>query len=187
MDLRSWILDDLDLVVARARGGVLNVVPAERWAEQTGEGGSSITFLLWHVARHHDIAVNSVIRQSSLVAENHAALTDQLGPSIGLAEAEPVGLAQTLDPEAVAAYYEDVYASTKAWIKDADLSALDDTADSASGLDRVGVSRDDVPWLYNMWEAKPASFFVRWEAIGHGINHLGDLTSVRNRMGLSPF
>ncbi len=38
-----------------------------------------------------------------------------------------------------------------------------------------------------MWEGKPASFFVSWEDIGHGLNHLGEMVSVRNRLGLSPF
>ena len=44
-----------------------------------------------------------------------------------------------------------------------------------------------MPWLYAMWSAKPASWFVQWEAIGHRVNHLGEMVSVRNRLGLSPF
>ena len=47
--------------------------------------------------------------------------------------------------------------------------------------------RDRFDWLYAMWEGKPAAFFVSWEAIGHGVSHLGELIATRNRMGLSPF
>ena len=38
-----------------------------------------------------------------------------------------------------------------------------------------------------MWDGKPAAWFLQWSAVGHGINHLGELVSIRNRMGLSPF
>ena len=44
-----------------------------------------------------------------------------------------------------------------------------------------------MPWLYRMWEDKPVSWFVQWEAIGHRVNHVGEMVSVRNRLGLSPF
>ncbi len=60
--------------------------------------------------------------------------------------------------------------------------------DAAKGLDELaGVAEEAAPWLFRMWDGKPASFFVSWEDIGHGLNHLGEMVSVRNRMGLSPF
>ena len=46
---------------------------------------------------------------------------------------------------------------------------------------------DRFDWLYKLWDGKPVSFYLRWEAIGHGYNHLGELTSIRNRMGLRSF
>ena len=60
--------------------------------------------------------------------------------------------------------------------------------DAAKGLGEIaGIDESAVPWLYKMWDGKPASFFVSWEDIGHGLNHLGEMVSVRNRLGLSPF
>ena len=56
-----------------------------------------------------------------------------------------------------------------------------------AGLDRAGISDADVPWLHRLWDAKPTAWFVQWEAIGHRVNHLGEMVSVRNRLGLSPF
>lgn len=48
-DLRSWI-----------DGEVLALVPLERRSEPI-DGGSGITFLLWHIARHHDLAINAAL------------------------------------------------------------------------------------------------------------------------------
>ena len=44
-----------------------------------------------------------------------------------------------------------------------------------------------VPWLYAMWRDKPGAWFVQWEAIGHVQGHVGEMISVRSRLGLSPF
>ncbi|RPI10857.1 MAG: hypothetical protein EHM63_02550 [Actinobacteria bacterium] len=69
-----------------------------------------------------------------------------------------------------------------------DVAGLDAVPDAAKGLGEIaGVDEAAVPWLYNMWNGKAASFFVSWEDIGHGLNHLGEMVSVRNRLGLSPF
>jgi hypothetical protein len=38
-----------------------------------------------------------------------------------------------------------------------------------------------------MWKDKPVGWFAQWEAIGHRLNHLGEMVSVRSRLGLSPF
>ena len=57
-----------------------------------------------------------------------------------------------------------------------------------SGLSELaGIGRDDADWLHDMWTDKPVGWFVQWECIGHGHTHVGEMVSVRNRMGLSPF
>ena len=53
----------------------------------------------------------------------------------------------------------------------------------SAGRDR----RSNVPWLYSMWADQPTAFYVRWEATGHRLQHVGEMVSVRNRLGLSPF
>ena len=69
----------------------------------------------------------------------------------------------------------------------ADLAPLDTTPDSSSALESIGAPPDKFDWLYSMWEGQPAPWFLKWSAVGHGFSHLGELTSIRNRMGLSPF
>ena len=49
-----------------------------------------------------------------------------------------------------------------------------------------GVAYDDAPWLYAMWDGKPAAWFVRWELIGHAQGHVGEMVSVRDRLGFRP-
>jgi hypothetical protein len=49
------------------------------------------------------------------------------------------------------------------------------------------VTVDAAPWLHQMWTDKPLWWFIQWETIGHRVNHLGEMISVRGRMGLSPF
>ena len=70
---------------------------------------------------------------------------------------------------------------------------LDHDARSYELISRVfagesaGLTRDDVPWLYSMWEGKALWWLVQWPVLGHGNAHVGEGISVRNRMGLSPF
>ncbi len=104
-----------------------------------------------------------------------------------MAEAEDLDLVPKLDPEAVGEYYLAVIDETLRWAADGDLGVLDTEPDSSRALERIGTPRDRFDWLYSMWDGKPAVFFLAWEAPAHGYNHMGELVSIRNRMGLSPF
>ncbi len=189
MDLRDWILADHELLGTRLAGQVLDHVPPERQRELVDGGGSSITFLLWHLARHHDLAINGVVRGLDLVLEQWRARlgAHSLGPSAGLAEAEDRGITDQLDPEAVIAYQQAVATRTASWLSEVDLATLETVPDAGAALASAGIGEAELSWLYAMWEAKPVSFFVRWEDVGHGVTHVGEMVSIRNRMGLSPF
>lgn len=187
MDLRCWIDDELALVGDRVTTQVLDLVPIERRAE-SNDGGSSITFLLWHVARHHDLAINAALLGRAQVLESHSSVAVGGVPVwAGLPEAEDREFTASLDPGAVADYHAAVNASTRAWLADADLAILDLQIDAPAALARVGVDEAAFPWLHRMWAGKTGTFFVQWEAVGHQVNHLGEMVAVRNRMGLSPF
>lgn len=81
-------------------------------------------------------------------------------PGAGLSESEDTELAESLDAATVGGYLLAVFDASIVWLAEA---ALPDLA------------------------AVPVEFHLRWEAVGHGYNHLGELISIRNRMGLSPF
>lgn len=189
MDLRAWICTEHAALADRFEQSVVAHVPLERWTDPAGGGGSSIAFLTFHAAYHEDLAVNAVLRRRSPVLHGWR---ERLGledgaAHVGLAEAEPVELTAALDREELVAYANAVHERTQAWLGTVDATALDAVPDAAAGLSAAGVEQPAVPWLFGMWSGRPASWFVQWEAIGHRVNHLGEMVSVRNRLGLSPF
>ena len=188
MDLRDWITGDLKSLRAKLDGGVLGQIPPDRRRERADGGGIAPVYVLWHLARHHDVAVNGVLRGNGAVVEGW---TGRLGVDHdlwrGLAEGEDSELTYLLDPDAVGAYTLAVIDSTAGWLQDHGLPRMDAQPDTTAALQAIGTPEDRFDWLYSMWDGKPASWFLQWSAIGHGFNHLGELVSVRNRLGLSPF
>ncbi len=188
MDLRTWIAADLESLRNRLANGIFAAVPSERLVERADNGGIAGLYMVWHTARHHDLAVNGVLRSVPEVLEQWSERVGVREDSWrGLAEAEDLDLLPLLKPQAVVDYFLAVIDETRAWLANGDLRVLDTVPDSLAVLEQIGTPRDRFDWLYGMWEAKPASFYLSWEAVGHGYNHLGELTAFRNRLGLSPF
>ncbi len=189
MDLRDWIIGDLRSLRAKLDGGVLGLIPPERRRERADGGGIAPVYVLWHLARHHDVAVNGVLRDGNGAIVD--GWTGKLGIDEdlwrGLAEGEDSELIEVLDPEAVGAYALAVFDSTAAWLEEHGLPPMDGRPDTVSALQAIGTPEDRFDWLYSMWDGKPVAWFLQWSAIGHGFNHLGELVSIRNRLGLSPF
>ena len=187
MDVRGWIDGELALIGDRVTTQVLDLVPIDRRSEPI-EGGSSITFLLWHIARHHDLAINSaLLGRQQVLADHPSVAAGDVPVWAGLPEAEDHDLTASLDPACVADYHAAVNQSTRTWLAGADLGILDQAVDAPMAIARVGVDEAGFPWLHRMWSGKTGAFFVQWEAVGHQVNHLGEMVAVRNRIGLSPF
>ena len=188
MELRDWIVGDLRSLRGKLAGGVLGLIPAERLRERVDGGGIAPVYVLWHLARHQDVAVNGVLRGADAVVDGWV---DRLGIDEdlwrGLAEGEDADLVDVLDPEAVGGYTLAVMERTAGWLEEQGLPAMDGRPDTAAALEAIGTPADRFDWLYSMWDGKPVSWFLQWSAVGHGFNHLGELVSIRNRMGLSPF
>ncbi|HMK11669.1 MAG TPA: DinB family protein [Acidimicrobiales bacterium] len=190
MDLHEWIVTEHDGVRTRFVQSVRDMVPVERWKERPGHGGSSIAYLVFHVASHQDIAVSSVLAgQRPLRLEWATRLgLGSVPADQGLGETEVLDLTDALALEHLDSYAEAVAVRNRAVLDRLDADALDVVPDAGKGLGELaGVDEGAAPWLFRMWDGKPTSFFVSWEDIGHGLNHLGEMVSVRNRMGLSPF
>jgi DinB superfamily len=190
MDLRQWIVTEHDGVRTRFVQTVRDIVPVERWKERPGYGGSSIAYLVFHAASHQDVALSSVIGGHPPLRVEWAARLGLGGvpADLGLGESEVLDLTEALELEHLDGYAAAVTERSRAILDQLDLDSLDAVPDSAKGLGELaGVAESAAPWLFRMWDGKPASFFVSWEDIGHGLNHLGEMVSVRNRMGLSPF
>ena len=189
MDLRTWVVAELADARQRLAGGVLDRIPPGRRAELADGGGIAPVYVLWHVTRHHDVAVNGVLRGVDEVVHR---FTDELGVDSGLwrglSEGSDLDLVDRLDPEVVGRYALAAIDDTLTWLADtAPLDNLDQVPDAGAVLEALGTPKDDFSWLYRMWDGKSRQWFLAWEGIGHVVTHTGELSSIRNRMGLSPF
>ena len=184
MDLRTWLVADLANIEQRLESALFEPVPQQRWVEHADGGGSSSAFLLWHLLRHHDIAVNDVLRGRDSVLSGFEV---GVGGDVGLGETEDPRVAEGADLDELARYARELFADSRGWLESADLVDLHEPPDALGGLARAGVGEDEYPWLYRMWSDKPRSFFLQWEAIGHVVNHIGELASIKNRLGYGRF
>jgi hypothetical protein len=188
VELVDWIIGDLTSLRQRIGSGFIDQVPAIRWTETVDGGGVAPLYVAWHTARHHDVAVNGVVRSTPQVLD---AWSDRVGVHRdtwrGLAEGEDHDLVAALDPTMVGGYLLAVLDTSIEWLTAEPLPDLTRVPDAAAALASMGTPKDRFDWLYAMWGDKPVQFFLSWEAIGHGYNHLGELLSLRNRMGLGRF
>jgi hypothetical protein len=190
VDLRAWILADHASVRARFEQGVAAHVPITRWRERPGEAGSSIAWLLLHGTWHQDLAITTAVRGRAPLLERHRTALGLAAhaPHEGLSEAEQLAVTEALDLEALDAYAAAVADETAAWLASVDLAVLDTVPSAGERIEQLaGVTAEAVPWLHGMWTGQDVGWFVRWEAIGHRHGHLGEMVSVRSRLGLSPF
>jgi hypothetical protein len=190
MDVHTWIANDLHSIRNKLADSVLSVVPRQRWVEQTDGGGSSITHLLLHVARHQDLAVTTAVRDHAplYAAHRHGLGLDDAATSAGLPEREDPAISAIVPIDSLVSYVDAVFDATGAWLDDVGTMALDTVANTSQRLiDKADLGVDEVGWLHRMWADKPVWWLVQWPVIGHGHAHVGEAISIRNRMGLSPF
>lgn len=196
MDVRSWIRDELALFSDRLHGAVVAHVPDDLWRTAVpavvdgGPSSATVAGLLFHLSYHHDLAVSTaVLDRPPLLAEWRERLgIEGFEPEAGLSEQPDGPLVDALDLDALRAYAAQVGATTAVWATRVAAVALDTIPAACRRLtQRAGVRQEVVPWLHTMWDGKPVAWLVQWEAIGHPLNHLGEMVALRNLLGLSPF
>jgi hypothetical protein len=187
-DLRAWILEEHASAHARIEQGILAHVPVDRWRDRPA-GSSCVAWLLFHLTYHADLALSTVVGgEAPLLAGHRARLGLGADPHVGLGERDVRTASDALDPDALVAYWRAVRDANDARLRALDLAVLDEPSEAR---DRVisfaGLDPGEVPWLFGMWDGKPLRFFVQWEALGHVLNHVGELTGLRAMLGCSPF
>lgn len=190
MDLPAYLLDALGDLRRRMMSGVVERVPPQRWTEQADSGGSSIAWLLLHVARHQDLAVQTAIRNQPplFLAERGAMGLGSMPTWAGLTETEDPAVSNAPSSDALLNYVVGVFAGTQRWMSRLSAMAMESVPDTRRRLEKHALlPHDEVPWLYANWSGKSVSWFVQGPVLGHGHGHVGEAVSVRNRMGLSPF
>jgi hypothetical protein len=192
VDLRSWLLDAHRDMRARLDGAVLAKVPTERWTEQADGGGSSITWLVLHLVRHHDLALNTAIRNRPPLFAQHVE-TLGLDPAVastgaGLTEREDHTVSAALRPDALVQYATAVFDATEQWLQRLSAMAMDSIPDSPRRLTRqAAIDPDEFGWLLSMWNGRAVHWLVQWPMLGHANAHIGEAVAVRNRLGYNPF
>lgn len=190
MDLQAWLLDTHGDLRRRLFGSVIEQVPTDRWGEQADGGGSSIAWLLLHLARHQDLALTTVIRSKPPLFLAHAAelgLADAPASS-GLAEREQPDVVAAMPAAALEAYVLATFDATERWLRRLSAMALAVIPDTPRRLQsKALLDPGELDWLFGMWSGRTVEWFVQWPILGHGQGHLGEAVAVRNRLGLSPF
>lgn len=190
MDLQQFLLDAHADLRSRLFGSVINHVPVERWHDQADGGGSSLTWLLLHLARHHDLALTTVIRNKPPLYFGHRdalGLADA-GAAAGLTEKEDTAVSAPVAADPLLDYVNDVFAASERWLQRLSAMALASVPDTSNRLtSKALLDPAEVGWLYSMWSGHTVDWFVQWPILGHGQSHVGEAISIRNRLGLSPF
>ncbi len=190
MDLQVWLLDAHTDLRRRLTSSVIDQVPAPRWHEQADGGGSSITWLLLHLARHQDLALATVIRNRAPLYLTHAPALGLAGAptGAGLGEREQPDLSARVPADALVAYVDATFDATRRWLQRLAAMALAVVPDSSRRLQtKALLDPVELDWLFSMWQGRTVDWFVQWPVLGHGQGHLGEAIAVRNRLGLSPF
>lgn len=192
MDLQAWLLDAHRDLRRRLLGGVVELVPHDRWTEQADGGGSSIAWLVLHLCRHQDLALTTVIRNKQPLFGTHAdalgVADDDRRAAVGLGEREDRSVTTSLDPDALVAYATATFDATERWLRRLSLMAMAVVPDTPRRLQtKAMLDPGELDWLFGMWSGHTVDWFVQWPILGHGQAHVGEAIAVRNRLGLSPF
>ncbi len=183
MDLTSWLIAEHDDSVNRLSKQILGVIPVARRREIIA-GVNSIDWTTFHIARHARLGL-IVAGHPPLMSD---ALLEGLNPVVTAADA---GLHEVgrpwldfIESAHIEAYALSMLDEVRAFLSRVD--AADDTPlDTTARLRAAGIDEGDFEWLYRQW-AQP-HFVLRWALVGHATHHVGELTVIRNQMGLSPF
>ncbi len=189
MDLKRWITGEYGGIRTVFNMGVLNAVPKEKLAEKPSPGANSIAWLVWHLARTEDVAINSVVRgiPQVLTRDDWPA---RLGISrtemgTGFSDDEVADFSSAVNIDELLAYWQAVGHETEAWLRDVEAPALDEVPDVAARLAQApAFVSPAASWVTGLWANKPASFFLGWVTIGHAYLHIGEMQAVRGQLGI---
>ncbi len=148
---------------------------------------NSIAWLLWHMARCEDVAVNTLLRGRDEVLDR-----DDWLPQLGLTSrhigtgatfAEVDAISQTVDLAALRAYWVAVGQETQAWASTLDFDTLRKivTAEEVQRAIAKGDLGEQAAWVGPFWvnSAWTYATFLFWLTIEHNWFHLGETWVIR--------
>jgi hypothetical protein len=184
----DWILAELRALRAAYDFDIAAAVPRDKLTARPDGADNSIAWIVWHLARMEDVAINAVVRGGQQVLE-----TDGWGARMsvadmrtgtGFAPSDVRGIEQILDVDGLDGYWTAVRRATISWLETA--PSLDEVPDATSRLAAIpAIVPSEGGWIHEEWMGKPARYFVRTVVIAHGYLHLGEMRSVRSRLGIN--
>ena len=187
MELANWLVAEHDDSVNRLSKQILGVIPVERRREVIS-GANSIDWTTFHIARHARLALRVLGHPTPMSDTLLQGLDPNVSsPDAGLHEVGRPWL-EFIESAQIEAYAFCVLDEVRAFLTKVDAAGglpMDTLVDTAAGLRAAGIDETDFEWLYRQW-ALP-HFVLRWALVGHATHHVGELTVIRNQMGLSPF
>jgi hypothetical protein len=154
-----------------------------------GPGLNSIAWILWHMARLEDVAVNVLVAGGSqVIAEDDWADRLRLPHTAlgtGMDDAEVDGVSRQVDTAALLDYRMAVGRRTRDVMARLEETDLDQTVDAArvSELVTRGSIAAPAAWLVDVWQGQPLHFFLLMPATAHNFMHLGEAWCVRGLLG----
>ncbi|MCB0107976.1 MAG: DinB family protein [Caldilineaceae bacterium] len=154
---------------------------------------NSLAWLLWHMARCEDVAVNTVIRNTAEVLDGDnwpgqlSVSTRHIGT--GDTYAEMVALGRNIDIEALRAYRDAVGRETQAWAQTVDFATLNGfiTVEDAHRAALRGAFGPHAQWVESLWAdgKRTHAWILVWLAGGHNHSHIGEGYVIRGLLGHS--
>ena len=148
---------------------------------------NSIVWLVWHMARCEDAAVNTVLRATEEVLDRDA-WPAELGITsrhigTGATSAEVTSISQTIDLDALRAYRAAVGRETRRWAAALDFGTLSEavSATDARRAAERGSFGEHAAWVEERWGCGgwQRGDFLFWLAIEHNWFHIGEIWVIR--------
>ena len=164
----------------------------DQMRKRPGRGLNSLVWLLWHMARTEDVALNLVVVDGEQVLDDEWVRRMNI-PSrtigTGMPEGDVGDLTLRCDVEAVRAYRAAVGRRTHDVVRGLRPEAWDevlgftDTARAAA----AGAFAPNTPWVdevgYKPWQGHSRAFQISGSAIGHNAMHFGEAVTIRSLAG----
>jgi hypothetical protein len=201
MDLVAFFLG----LHAATHAGDVSGSPAvsERWLGglsdgqlrlRPGDGVNSIVWLLWHMARTEDVAVNLVVAARAQVLDDAWARRMRVprrDMGTGMTSAEVAELSERADVAAVRRYRSAVGIRTREVVRALPREAWDEILgiEDTTRADAAGAFGPNDEWIdgvgHRPWQGHTRGHQLGQTAIRHNTGHIGEGVTIRGLAGLA--
>ncbi len=151
-------------------------------------GANPLAWLLWHIARAEDSAINLLICDTPEVLNEEwlARLNvHRRDVGTGMTTAEVAELSATVNVATLMAYLTDVGARTRERVASLQPADLDETVsdDRLHRMVEQTVQGPAGPRLAALWNGTPKGHFLVWLPLTHNYEHVGQADLIRGLLG----